>query len=370
VISRSSTFTYKGRDIAATQVGRELGVRYVLEGSVQRGGNKVRVNAQLIDAQTGNNLWAERFDGDTSDLLGLQDLITSRIANSIGVSMVDAEAHAAERRDPNPDSADLVLRAAAVSQRPQSIANLQEAERLFRRALALDPVSVSAKRGLARSLILQNLFYRPLFTIAQDYGHNSEAVELIEEVLTLQPRSADAHNTRGLIFANNGLLADQIQQFETAIVLDPNYVEAYANLANSLILRGQPEKAIQLAEEAFRRSPRDPNTGFWYLSQGRALLLLGQYNLAIDKLLAARAEVPEDVMVHLALAAAYAQKDDMRAAQVALGEAIKIQPELSVQRVALYSGDANFARLAEATLYAGLRKAGLREYSIMYVLPR
>jgi adenylate cyclase len=275
------------------------------------------------------------------------------------------------------NAADLILRATAVSQRPESIANLQEAERLFRRALALDSNSVAAKRGVARSLILQNWFYRfnvDLLAITRDdYARNREAVELIDDVLISQPRSADAHNTRGLIFANNGLLADQMQQFETAIVLDPNYAEAYANLANSLILRSHPEKAIQLTEEAFRRSLRDSSTGFWYLTQGRALILLGQCDLAIDKLLKARTAVPENAIVHLTLAAAYTQKDDMHAAQAALDEAIKIQPELSVQRIALFSnlgGDANFAKLAEATLYAGLRKAGLKEYSTIYVTPR
>jgi TolB-like protein len=146
VISRNSAFTYKDKPVNAKQVGRELGVRYVLEGSVRRSGNQVRVNAQLIDAQTDAHLWAERFDGDTGDLFAVQDEITSRIAVALDLELVSAEV---TRPIEHPDALDYILRARAARLKPPSRENRAEVISLFERALALDPQSVEAQSRLA-----------------------------------------------------------------------------------------------------------------------------------------------------------------------------------------------------------------------------
>jgi TolB-like protein len=154
VISRNTAFTYKDKPVNAKQIGRELGVRYVLEGSVRRSGNRVRVNAQLIDADTNAHLWAERFDRDTSDLFSLQDEITSRIAVALNIELVNVEAAQATDR---PDALDYLFRGRAALSKPRSQANYSEAIGFFERAVALDPKSVEAKSWLATALAVRKL---------------------------------------------------------------------------------------------------------------------------------------------------------------------------------------------------------------------
>jgi adenylate cyclase len=149
VIARSTAFTYKGKAIDAKQVGRELGVRYVLEGSVRRSGNRVRVNAQLIDAETDAHLWAERYDRNIGDLFALQDEITSRIANSLGVELIAVEA---ARPTEHPDALDYILRRRAVLLKPRTRDTCREAMNSFEHALALDPQSVEAQCRLVSVL--------------------------------------------------------------------------------------------------------------------------------------------------------------------------------------------------------------------------
>src|SRR6516162_2956171 len=149
VISRNTAFTYQGKRIDTKQIGRGLNVRYLMEGSVRRSGNRVRVNAQLIDADTDVHLWAERFDGDTSDLFALQDEITGRIANALGVELIAAEA---ARKTNNPDALEYVLLGRAVLSKPRTPDTYREAINLFEHALALDPQSVEAQSRLANIL--------------------------------------------------------------------------------------------------------------------------------------------------------------------------------------------------------------------------
>jgi TolB-like protein len=149
VISRNSAFTYKDKPVNAKQIGRELNVRYLLEGSIRRSGNRVRANAQLIDAETDAHLWAERFDRDTDDLFALQDEVTSRIAIALNLELVGAEA---ARPADHPDALDFILRGRALSSTPPTTENYAEAIRLYERALTLDPQSVEAQALLARTL--------------------------------------------------------------------------------------------------------------------------------------------------------------------------------------------------------------------------
>ena len=183
VISRNTAFTYRSKPVDTKQIGRELGVRYVLEGSVRRSGNQVRVNAQLIDAETDAHLWAERFDGDTSDLFALQDEITSRIANALGVELIAAEA---ARPTEHPDALDYILRGRAAWLKPKSRDDYAEAIGLFERALALDPQSVEAQSLLADALA-NRVLDRMTDSAAADIAR---AEGLVGQALAASPRSA------------------------------------------------------------------------------------------------------------------------------------------------------------------------------------
>jgi hypothetical protein len=165
VISRNTAFTYKEKSVGARQIGRELDVRYVLEGSVRRSGNQVRVNAQLIDAETSAHLWAERFDRDIGDLFALQDEITSRIAHALNIELIPAEA---ARPSEHPDVLDYILRGRVARLKPDSRDSFAEAINLFEYALALDPQSVEAQTHLAGSLGGLRVFYGTSDLVAAD----------------------------------------------------------------------------------------------------------------------------------------------------------------------------------------------------------
>ena len=148
MIARNTAFTYKGKHVDLKQIGRELNVRYVLEGSVQRGGNRLRVNVQLIDAETGNHLWAERFDKPVADLFDMQDEIVARLASQLGTQLIEAEARRAERA-PLPDSMDLYFQGMACVNKGLTPENLAQARGFFEHALALDPGNIEALVGTA-----------------------------------------------------------------------------------------------------------------------------------------------------------------------------------------------------------------------------
>ena len=190
VISRNTAFTYRDKSINTKQIGRELGVRYVLEGSVRRSGNRVRVNAQLIDAETDAHLWAERFDGDTRDLFALQDEITSRIAHALGIELIAAEA---ARHTQHPDALEYILRGRAVRLKPNSREVYLEAVSLFEHALALDPQSVEAQIRLAGALV-SRVMNRLTGSAKEDLIRGEG---LVARALAASPRSAYVHIVRG-----------------------------------------------------------------------------------------------------------------------------------------------------------------------------
>jgi TolB-like protein len=201
VIARNSAFTYKGKTVDPKLVGRELGVRYVLEGSVRRIGNAVRMNAQLIDAETGAHLWADRFDSDLADLTALQNAITSRIASALNLELVEAESRRSIRERPaNPDAVDLAMRGWAIWYRPRSKENNEEARALFKQALQLEPNYADALAGLA-------------VTHATDVGNEfseapeeqlREGEEAASRALSIAPNQPMAHYARGIVLRERG----------------------------------------------------------------------------------------------------------------------------------------------------------------------
>jgi adenylate cyclase len=359
VISRNTAFTYQGKRVDTKQIGRELGVRYVLEGSVRRSGNQIRVNAQLIDAETDAHLWAERFDGSTSDLFALQDEITARIGNTLNIELTAAEA---ARPTENPDALDYVLRGRAASAKPASRENRTEAIGLFERALALDPRSVEAQSRLATALASRVLNYMSNSTAAD----LARAEELADQALAAAPRSPLAHYAKSQVLRAQRRSAEAIPELETALAANRNWVGAYAGLGWCKLYTGSLEETIPLVEQAIRLSPRDPGIGDWYFQIGRIHLLQARTDEAIIWLEKARSATPALSPIRAWLASAYALKGETERAATELAEARRLAVDgrytsIARARAVGYFGVPKIRALFETIFLAGLRKAGLPE---------
>jgi adenylate cyclase len=288
VISRNTAFTYRNKPIDTKQIGRELGVRYVLEGSVRRSGNQVRVNAQLIDAVTDTHLWAERFAGDVGDLFTLQDEITSRIAVALNLELVAAEA---VRLTGHPDALDYILRGRAAGFKPNSRDVYAEAISFFEHALTIDPQSVEAQSRLAIALTARVLDQMTASTAADI----ARAEGLVRQALEAAPRSPLVHFAKGQILRVQKRYADAIPEYETAITFNRNWVNALGPLGECKLFAGSIDEMIPLVEQAIRLSPRDPRIAIWYFRIGVAHLLQSRIDDAIvwlEKARGANAELP------------------------------------------------------------------------------
>src|SRR6516164_6687456 len=216
VISRNTAFTYRNQPIGTKQIGRELGVRYVLEGSVRRSGRQVRINAQLIDAQTDAHLWAERFDRDAGDLLALQNEITSRIAVALNVEVLAAEV--ARGAENNPDALDYILRERAALAQPPGVDSYAEAIDSFEHAMALDPQSIEAKGWLANTLVGRVLDLHPSSSLSD----LKRADTLASQAVAASPGSTLPHLAKGQLLRTLGRCEEAIPEFEFVIALDHN----------------------------------------------------------------------------------------------------------------------------------------------------
>jgi len=357
VISRNTAFTYRNRPIETKQIGRELGVRYVLEGEVQRSESQVRVTAQLIDAETDVHLWAERFTGDAGDLFALQDEITSRIAVALDLELIEAEA---ARPIERPDTRDYILRGRAVRLQPPSRENRAEAIALFERAWVLDPQSAAAQSWLAIALTARVLdFMAP--TASADIAR---AQELAERALAALPRSTIAHFAKAQVLRAQHRYADAIPEYEMVIALNRNWAHSYSHLGWCKFMTGSIEQLIPGQEQAIRLSPRDPQIGLFYSRIGSAHLLQSRAEEAIIWYEKARSATPAHPQFRTFLAAAYALKGDIEMAAAELAEARRLVGDerySSIARVRAITswGEPTVCALAERTYFAGLRKAGL-----------
>ena len=360
VIARNTAFAYRNKPIDTRQLGRELNVRYVLEGSVRRSGDRVRINAQLIDAETGTHLWAERFDHYIDDLFVLQDEVTCRIAIALNVELVSAEA---SRPVENPDVFDYILRGRDAfdnytKPRRQSLAT---AVRFFENALELDPGSVDAKALLASALIARVLD-QVTVSVASDI---ERAETLVEQALAASPRHAVAHFAKAQVSRAQGIYETAIPEYEAAIALNPNWVLAIAALGQCKFLAGSIDEAIPAQELAIRLSPRDPRVVNWYWRIGMVHLLKSRTDEAILWLEKARSTDPEVAGPRAWLASAYALKDEIQRAAFELAEARKLSDDNRYYSIAKLNQAAplapNIRALAEATFFAGLRKTGVPE---------
>jgi TolB-like protein/DNA-binding winged helix-turn-helix (wHTH) protein/Tfp pilus assembly protein PilF len=359
VISRNSAFTYRNKLVDTKQIGRELGVRYVLEGSVQRSGTQVRVNAQLIDAETGGHLRVQQFDRGADDLFALQDEITRRIALALNLELIDTEA---ARPMQNPDALDYLLRGLAAQNKPPSRENYAEAMSAFERALALDPSSVDAQSRLAILLADRIL----------DFGADSadddiqRADMLANQALTAAPRRPLTHYSKAEVLRAQRRCREAVPEYETVVALDRNAASALAHIGRCKIYIGPIEEAIPILEEAIRLNPRDPYIGNQYYRIGEAHLLQSQIDEAIGWLERGRNAAPELSHIHAYLSSAYALEGETQRAAAELAEARRLAGEGYWRSMAQLRAGTRYEApaiqaLAEATYYAGLRKAGVPE---------
>jgi TolB-like protein/Flp pilus assembly protein TadD len=359
VISRNTAFTYRNKLVDTRRIGRELGVRYVLEGSVRRSGGRGRINVQLIDAETDAHLWAERFDRDTADLFALQDEITSRIANTLGVELIAA---AAAQPTEHPDALEYILRGRAASLKPLSRENYAEMINLFEHALALDPQSVEARSYLATALAGRKI--NAVTDTATDDLARAEG--LASHALAASPRNPLAHFAKGQVLRAQRQWKEAILEYETALALNRNLVGALHGLGQCKLFVGSIEETISLVDQAIRLSPRDPQIGVWYFEIGRAHLLQSHTDEAIFWLEKARSAQPGVPAPHGRLAAAYALKGETERATAELAEARKLVRDGRYSSIARFkaiehSGVPKVSALSETTFFAGLRKAGMPE---------
>jgi adenylate cyclase len=359
VISRNTAFTYKDKPVSTNQVGRELGVRYVLEGSVQRAGNQARINAQLIEAETNAHLWAERFDRDTADLFALQDELTRDIARALDAELITQEA---ARPAEHPDALDYIFRGRAAGLKPWSRDNYDEAIRMFQRALELDRNSAEAQ-----SLLAVVLTSRVLGGVA-DYAAAdiARAEELARQALAASPRSSLAHFAKGQVLRAEHRYAEAIPEYETVIAFDRNSVGALFALGLCKLYTGSIEETIPLEEQAIRLSPRDPQVGLWYQQIGRVHLLRSRTDEAILWFEKARSAHPELPFIRAELASAYGLKGDTKRAAAELAEARRLSADDRYTSIARLKASGQLwapkiYALAESTYFAGLRKAGMPE---------
>jgi adenylate cyclase len=351
VIARNSVFTYKGRAVKPEQVSRELGVRYVLEGSVRKADKQVRITAQLIDATTGYHLWAEHYDGDLKDVFALQDGITQKIVAALAPKLTAGEHSRAERPETNSIEAyDLVLRGIPVLNEERKESNAM-ARQMFQKAIALDSNYARAYANLSWTY-----FFEWVYQWTQDPGGLDRALEAAKKAVALDDSSSDAHVALGwnLLWKKQHDLA--IAELEKGVSLDPSNSDAYTLLGGALNFSERPEEAIEFHRRAMRLDPNYPVYVALFLAQ--SYFLLRRY----DQALAAYKEVlsrnPDYLPAHEQLAVVYMELGREKEARAQVAESLRINPgdSLELLRDRLpYKNQADLERNISA-----LRKAGLK----------
>jgi TolB-like protein/Tfp pilus assembly protein PilF len=356
VIGRNTAFIFKGKSMPVSEISKELGVRYVLQGSVQRDQSRVRVNAQLVDAQSGGNLWAERFDKPVDDLFEMEDEIIASLANQLGAELVAIEARRAERT-PNPDSTDLYFQGMAWLNKAPSSENLAQARSFFDRAVALDPDNLDALIGTAAVDAGVAASY------VTDKAPRAAAAEAtLNKVLSLAPKSAAAHLTMGLVLVITNRGAQGITECERALSLDPNLAAAHGLMGLAKIANGRAAEAEGHAREALRLSPRDPAAYIWVAYIAAAKLFLGADEEAVGwyrRSIEINRNYP---IAHLYLAAALEGLGRHDEAQAEAQTAHALNPYLTIRRFrdGAYSDNPVFLSQRERLIEA-MRKAGVPE---------
>jgi adenylate cyclase len=309
VISRNTAFTFKGKNLDAKAIGKELGVRYALEGSVQRDQNRVLVNAQLIDAESDAQVWADRFEDDVADLFKLQDEVVVRLARTLQIELENAEARRSLHDRPrDPDAIDLTMRGLAILNQLATKTSSDEARALFEQALILDPNNADALAGAARIDAAEAAFG----SSDKSADLYARAMQRTNQALLLDPSQARAHFTKALLImfkarANDAASANEIiAESEASLRANPSFPWGYWPMAVGEMLLGHYEQSISELQQAMKIIPRDPNIGIWHMEIGRSLLALTRYDAAIQEGLKAIDSGYRTAQSYACLAAFYA----------------------------------------------------------------
>jgi adenylate cyclase len=362
VVSRDTAFTYKGRIGDVRRIGRELDVRYALTGSVFPDGEKLRINANLVDAQAGAQLWAERFDVERTDLLEVQDEIVGRLARAIGLKVIDVEGRRTERERPkSTDAADLLMRANVIANRPSSRETMIGARDLYEQALKVEPENIDALAGVATTLVFEvlNGYYQT--------GNEQRllgAEELLARTLAVEPRHLAALKASAALRRAQGKFEEGIAAAQAVITENPGEPWAYKEIGFSTLYLGNPLGALDWFAKADRLGPRDPARWTWLDGQGHALILLGRDEEAVRFLRTALDSNPSTVGTYALLASAYALAGHADKSRLALAQYQKYNPDVTVGsfrslapvplNLTTRKYRQQFERLKE-----GLRKAGM-----------
>jgi len=351
VIARNSTFTYKGSPVKVQKVAKDLGVRYVLEGSVRKAGERVRITAQLVDAETGGHLWAERYDREMKDVFTLQDEVTEKIVVALRVKMEKAETDRVMRKGTeNLNAYDCALRGRAYIHR-QTKEGITQAREMYEKAIALDPQFAVAYVGLGWTFCLEWLMQW-----GQDPRSLDRATELAQRAIVLDESLPSAYGLLG----NVNLASKQHEKakamMETALGLDPNDADSYASLGQTLNWMGNPEEAIELIKKAMQLNPHYP---VHYLSHlGFGYFLSRQYEDAVATLRKALVRNPDFPGPHLLLAVIFSETKRMDEARREVADLCRINPESSLQAVKRTIPLRDETELE--TILEALRRAGLK----------
>jgi TolB-like protein/class 3 adenylate cyclase/Flp pilus assembly protein TadD len=357
VIGRHTAFTYKGKAVDLKRIGLELNVRYVLEGSVQRSGKRLRVNAQLIDAETGNHLWAERFDKPVADLFDMQDEIVSRLANTLDAQLIAAEARRAER-SLHPNSMDLYFQGRAWLNKGLVPEYMTQARHFFERALTLDPGNIDALVGLAD---VDQVVVGGYMTDNRAL-HLATAEAALINALSLAPNHALAHLTLGKVQIFTNRAAQGIAEFEQALALDRNLAHAHGLIGQAKIFLGRGADTEAHIQEALRLSPRDIQAFKWMLYVGIAKLQLNADAEAVSWLRRSIEANRNYPFAHFGLAAALALLGALDDAQAAVQAGLALDPSFNVRRFRASASTDNPTYLAKRErVYQGMRLAGVPE---------
>jgi TolB-like protein/tetratricopeptide (TPR) repeat protein len=357
VISRSTACAYKGKLIDARQIGRELGVRYVLEGSVQTARRRIRINAQLVDAESGAHVWAERFDKQRTDLLDMQDEVTTRLARNIHVELIAAESRRATRERPDRlDSVDHTLHGRAAWNQHLSLEAARQARHFFEAALRLDEHNFDALLGVADCYMWEVNMYA-----ADDRaGQISAAEATATRALALMPDSADAHVTYGTVLFAMRVPERALREFNFAVSLDSNLATAHAYLGLMKFFLGRAQETRAHVDQAIRLSPRDPLLFHWHFFIGVADVYLGRVVRGIESLRKSVEINPNWGLSQFVLAGALALAGLLAEAAEVCAIARRLAPNFTIAKFRGEAPSDNPVYLAQREhFYRGLRLAGV-----------
>ncbi len=330
VVSTATAFAYKDKAVTVQQIGQQLGVRFALQGGVQRSGDKIRINAQLADTTTNAQLWSESFDGTQGELFALQEMVTARIGNSIGREMVVVAARDSEARKSDPRATDLMLRARAVGFRRESKANYTERQALYRQVLLLEPSNVRAIVNLANSLAAE-AYNRWIEDPAVRERQFSEARELALRAKELDPNEEGIYFTLATYAAAHDDFDGARRADENVLALNPKSPHAYSNLATDFLSAGNPARAIELLTQAIRLAPRNPDANV-LLNMGFAHFVRGDDDAAIEWLLKSIDSNPRVLNARAFLAMAYARRGDRARSRAAVAALLQADPKFNLAR--------------------------------------